>query len=165
MVQSNKHCKFWFFITLTTNPLKRRYTEGLRLIEDVRHPTLTLHHTLTTSYTGHSKIVVWQVWLWRVTSFLHQRNVVSLQAKQHCLDRMINTKCPYVGHGLWVRRRRTTSPLTTDFFQTRSALVCLRRYINSRAHDHLCSVADIRSPWIQAKPGMRGVVRVWWGWV
>jgi hypothetical protein len=31
-----------FFITLTTNPLKRRCTEGLRLVEDARHPTLTI---------------------------------------------------------------------------------------------------------------------------
>ena len=29
--------------------------------------------------------------------------------------RMINSKCPYVGHGLRVRRRRTASPLTTYF--------------------------------------------------
>ena len=33
-------------------------------------------------------------------------------------DGMINAKCPYVGHGLRVRRRRTRSPLTTYFLQS-----------------------------------------------
>ena len=32
--------------------------------------------------------------------------------------RMINSKCPYVGHGLRVRRRRTESSLTTYFSLT-----------------------------------------------
>ena len=41
--------------------------------------------------------------------------VASQTKNQWFVVRMLNAKCPYVGHGLRVRRRRTQSPLTTYF--------------------------------------------------
>ena len=120
--QSWVGCQMMAFLTFTpTSHSKRRKAPAVKALRPVRG---VFSLSLASHYTSHSVSLasylsnfgIASQWLWSANSMVYDVLTYDLRClNQWFVARMINAKCPYVGHGLRVRRRRTESPLTTYF--------------------------------------------------